>query len=531
MAQFFGFEIRRKTQDQEQDKQPTIAPEIQDDGALVVAAGGAYGTYVDLEGSVKTEAELVTKYREMAQHAEVDSAVDDIVNEAIVQDEIDQIVEINLEDVKLSANIKKMISDEFDTVLGLLDFTNQSYDIFKRWYVDGRLYYQAVIDIENPRDGIKELRYLDPKKIRKVREVAKKRQKGVPVPVQQTAAEYFIYNEKGFNATSATPMSGSNTSQGIKIAKDGIVHVTSGMLDASGSAVISYLHKAIKPLNQLRTLEDATVIYRISRAPERRIFYIDVGNLPKMKAEQYLRDMMIRHKNKIVYDSHTGELRDDRKFMTMLEDYWLPRREGSKGTEITTLPAGQNLGQMEDVEYFQKKLYRSLHVPETRLSSDNSFILSQDGEISRDEIKFSKFVARLRNRFNHLFKKTLEKQLVLKGVMTQDEWKEIADSIRFKYSNDNHFEELKESQILRQRAQTLQLLDPYVGKYYSHTWIRKHILMQSENDIEDMDKEIADEGNMEQYQPPDEAGGPPGMSSSPQKSGGEGPFQSNPQGQ
>lgn len=524
MAQFFGFEIRRKAQEQQEDKQPTFAPEIQDDGALVVAAGGAYGTYVDMEGSVKTEAELVSKYREMSQHAEVDAAVDDIVNEAIVYDDTRKVVEINLEDVKLSANIKKMISDEFSTVLELFSFSQQSYDIFKRWYVDGRMYYQVVIDIENPKDGIKELRYLDPKKIRKVREVAKKRQKGVPIPVSQTSVEYFIYNEKGFNSTSASVGAGSSSAQGVKIAKDGIVHVTSGLLDSSGHAVVSYLHKAMKPLNQLRTLEDATVIYRISRAPERRIFYIDVGNLPKMKAEQYLRDMMTRHKNKIVYDSQSGEVRDDRKFMTMLEDYWLPRREGSKGTEITTLPAGQNLGQMEDVEYFQKKLYRSLHVPETRLQSDNSFILSQDGEISRDEIKFAKFVDRLRLRFNQLFTKTLEKQLLLKGVMTQDEWKEIADNIRFTYATDNHFEELKESQVLRQRAQTIQLLDPYVGKYYSHTWIRKNVLKQTEDDITEMDKEIADEGEMEQYQPPEPPGGL-------QDGQGQGPFQSNPPGQ
>lgn len=532
MAQFFGFEIRRKAQDQQEEKQPVFAPEIKDDGALVVAAGGVYGTYVDLEGAVKTEAELVTRYREMAQHAEVDAAVDDITNEAIVFDDAAKTVEINLEDVKLSSNIKKLITDEFNQVLSLFNFTNQAHDLFKRWYVDGRLYYQIVIDTDNPRDGIKEMRYLDPKKIRKVREVKKKKQPGVPVPVAHTAVEYYIYNDKGFNASSATPMSGSSTTaQGIKIAKDGIVHVTSGLLDPTGAAVVSYLHKAIKPLNQLRTLEDATVIYRISRAPERRIFYIDVGNLPKMKAEQYLRDMMTRHKNKIVYDSQTGELRDDRKFMTMLEDYWLPRREGSKGTEITTLPAGQNLGQMEDVEYFQKKLYRSLHVPETRLNSENTFNLGQEGEISRDEIKFSKFIERLRMRFNHLFIKTLEKQLVLKGVMTQDEWKEIVDSIRFTYSTDNHFEELKESQVLRQRAQTLQLLDPYVGRYYSHTWIRKNVLRQTEADIKQADQEIADEETVDQFQPQEvknaqQMGGPGGP---PQ---GGGPFQpSSPQDQ
>lgn len=523
--QLFGFEIRRKNQQQEEEKQPSFAPEVQDDGALVVAAGGAYGTYVDLEGSVKTEAELVTKYREMAQHAEVDSAIDDIVNEAIIQEDIRKIVEINLEDVKLSANIKKLINDEFQEILGLLNFTNQAYDIFKRWYIDGRLYYQAIIDIENPRDGIKELRFLDPRKIRKVREVAKKKQRGVPIPVTSTATEYFVYNEKGFNATSAAPL-GNNGSQGVKIAKDGIVHVTSGILDPKGTTVVSYLHKAIKPLNQLRTLEDATVIYRISRAPERRIFYIDVGNLPKMKAEQYLRDMMVRHKNKIVYDSSTGELRDDRKFMTMLEDYWLPRREGSKGTEITTLPAGQNLGQMEDVEYFQKKLYRSLNVPETRLDKEQSFNLGQDAEVSRDEIKFAKFIDRLRSRFNHLFLKALEKQLILKGVLTIEDWSEIADNIRFNYARDNQFEELKEGQILRQRAQTLQLLDPYVGKYYSHTWIRKNILRQSEDDIEDVDKEIAEEADMDQYKPADQqvmgqGGGPPAG----------GPFDPNSQGQ
>ena len=503
MAELFGFEIRRKgqTQSQEEEKLQTFAPKPEDDGALVVASGGAYGTYVDLEGSARTEAELVTKYRDMIQHPEVENAVDDVVNEAIVVERGVKTVEINLDETKISANIKKLITDEFNNILNLLNFNSQPYEVFKNWYVDGRCYYHVVIDPNDLRGGIKELRLIDPRKIRKVREIKKKKDQTTRdgVTVTKTVNEYYIYNDKGF-ASLNNSLSQTVGAQGLKIAKDSIIHCTSGLLDTNSTLVLSHLHKAIKPLNQLRALEDATVIYRISRAPERRIFYIDVGNLPKMKAEQYLRDMMVRHKNKLVYDSTTGEIRDDRKFMTMLEDYWLPRREGNRGTEITTLPAGQNLGEMEDVLYFQKKLYRSLLVPETRISQDATFSMGRDTEITREEIKFAKFVDRLRTKFCQLFLKSLEKQLVLKQVLTTDDWKEIGPTISFDFARDNYFAQLKEMQILNERMTAITNLQPVIGKYISNTWVRKNILLQSDEDMAEIDKEIAEEETITQYE-------------------------------
>ena len=489
MAEFFGFEIRKKSEVKE-NLDGFTAP-VNDDGAVVVAAGGVYGTFVDLEGSAKTEAELVTKYREMAQHPEVMSAVDDIVNEAITTEENMETVRINLDKVQVSSTIKKLIEAEFQEVKKLLDFENQAYDIFKRWYVDGRMYYQAIIDRNDPRAGIRELRYIDPRKIRKIKEVKRKKLPGRSNSLQQASvqnieAEYFVYSEKGFK-----PAAGDiNSTQGLKIAKDSIVHTTSGLMDKGNTLVLSYLHQAIKPLNQLRTLEDAVLIYRVSRAPERRIFYIDVGNLPKMKAEQYLRDMMVRHKNRIVYDSATGEIRDDRKFMTMLEDYWLPRREGNRGTEISTLPGGQLTGELNDVEYFQKKLYQSLNVPNARLNPDYTYNPGRSTEISRDEIKFAKFIDRLRLRFNALFIKTLEKQLLLKGVTTKDEWDQFSIDIGFNYSRDNYFAELKDSEILAQRMNILQQVDPYVGKYFSSLWIKRNILKQTDEEIEEIEDEM-----------------------------------------
>lgn len=496
MANFLGFEIKRSTPGPKQDLDVAV-PKIEDDGALAVAAGGVYGTVVDLEGSAKNEAELVTKYREMSLHPEVEKAVDDICQEAIVDDG-DQIVKINLDKIPaLSPNIKQVITDEFSTILQMLDFNNQGYELFKRWYVDGRLYFQAVIDKNNTREGLQELRYIDPRKIKKVKET-KKKKVGPPqaqATVTEVGSEYFIYNEKGFNTTGSSVPGTQTAATGVKIAKDSIIHCTSGILDKSNTLVLSHIHKAIKPLNNLRSLEDATVIYRIARAPERRIFYIDVGNLPKMKAEQYLRDMMVRHKNKVVYDSNTGEIRDDRKFMTMLEDFWLPRREGGKGTEITTLPGGQNLGEMTDVEYFQKKMYESLNVPTSRLQSDNAFNMGRASEITRDEVKFSKLIDRLRKRFNHVFTKALEKQLVLKGIITQDDWKDIAPYVQFTYARDNFFAELKEAEILRERMTTLEQMmsSQIVGKYYSHKWVRKTILKQTDEDIQENDKEIKSE--------------------------------------
>lgn len=495
----FGFEINRQQQEEQQPASFT-AP-VEDDGAVMVAAGGVYGTYVDLEGSAKTEAELVTKYRDMMQHPEVDSAVDDVINEAIVSETEEEIVQINLDGVNLPNNVKKIITQEFEGVKKILNFNNQSYEIFKRFYVDGRLYYHAIIDEKDPRKGIKELRYVDPRKIRKVKEIGKKKDQATGVTLQQKEREYYLYSDKGyFSGGNGNPSQTGSVTGGVRIAKDSIIHVTSGLMDKNNSVVLSYLHKAIKVLNQLRTLEDATVIYRISRAPERRIFYIDVGNLPKMKAEQYLRDMMIRHKNRVVYDANTGEIRDDRKFMTMLEDYWLPRREGNKGTEITTLPGGQNLGEMTDVNYFQKKLYRALNVPESRMQVESTYNVGRSTEIQRDEVKFSKFVNRIRLRFSQLFIKSLEKQLVLKGIMTLSEWEDIVQDVKFDYAKDNYFAELKSIEMLKERMNVLVEMDQFAGKYISHVWIRKNILRQTDEDIEQIDAEIEQEQFVPQFQ-------------------------------
>lgn len=496
----FGFEIKRPLEEAEP---VSFAPPEQDDGAVLVAAGGVYGTYVDLEGSAKTEAELVTKYRDMMNQPEVDQAVDDVVNEAIVTEVDNDVVKINLDKTNIDENIKKIIIDEFNKIKDILNFDNQAYEIFKRFYVDGRLYYHVIIDEKNPRDGIKELRYVDPRKIRKIREVKKKKDQATGATVQQTDREYYLFSDKGYwNAGNGNFSNQGATTGGVRIAKDSIVHVTSGLMDTNNTVVLSYLHKAIKVLNQLRTLEDATVIYRISRAPERRIFYIDVGNLPKMKAEQYLRDMMIRHKNKVVYDASTGEIRDDRKFMTMLEDYWLPRREGNRGTEITTLPAGQNLGEMTDVKYFQQKLYRALGVPESRMQVESTYNVGRSTEIQRDEVKFSKFIQRLRVRFSALFLKSLEKQLVLKSVMTLDEWKEIQQKIKFDYSEDNYYAELKDLELIRERNGVLRDMDDFAGRYVSHNWVRKNVLRQTDEEIEQMDDEMRQELDDPRYAAP-----------------------------
>ena len=489
MANLFGFEIKRKSDNTKDIK--SFAPATDDEGSLVVAAGGAYGTYVDLEGGAKNEAELVTKYRNMVQQPEVQKAVEDIVNEAVVVTDNKKVVECVTDDLDQPDSIKKRIREEFDEVIRLLDFSNVGYDVFQKWYVDGRLYYHAIIDENNVREGIKELRFIDPRKIRKIKEVEKKRE-GETV-IQKTKNEYYIFSDKGFSAQTASIGSagGMDGTKGLKISKDSIVHTTSGILNENNSLVLSHLHKAIKPMNQLRMLEDAAVIYRISRAPERRIFYIDVGNLPKMKAEQYLRDMMAKHKNRLVYDATTGEVRDDRKFMTMMEDFWLPRREGGKGTEITTLPGGQNLGEMDDILYFQKRVFQSLNVPISRLETESGFALGRASEITRDEVKFSKFINRLRNRFSILFNKILEKQLILKGVIAPEDWPKIKSAIRFDFMHDNHFEELKQAEILQNRLQIVADIDEYTGKYYSEKWVRMNVLQQSEDDIKDIDEQIA----------------------------------------
>ena len=498
--EFFGFEIRRKAEEQEKQNLDALTPDLADDGALVVAAGGSYGMYVDIEGSAKTEGELVTRYREMALHPECEAAIDDVINEAI-NSEVGRIIEIVLDSVDaLSPNIKKRVENEFEYIFDLLNFNQQGYEIFRRWYVDGRIYYQAVIDKTRPTDGIKELRYIDPRKIRKIKEVKNKKVKSdtsQDLYVKDVSKEYYIYSEKGFGTPSAST---STQTSGFRIAKDSIIHVTSGLTDAKSTMVLSYLHKAIKPLNQLKSIEDASVIYRLARAPERRIFYIDVGNLPKMKAEQYLRDMMTRHKNKIVYDISTGEIRDDRKFMTMLEDFWLPRREGGKGTEITTLPGGQNLGEIDDIKYFQDKLFRSLNVPVSRMQPDNAFNLGRASEISRDEVKFAKFVDRLRVRFSQLFTKALEKQLILKGIVTVEDWKNISNRIKYNYARDNFFSELKDIEVEKERLAVLQLIDPFVGRYFSTDYVKRKVLRQTDEEIEEMDQEMLSDGSALQQQ-------------------------------
>jgi|LakMenE18May11ns_1017448.scaffolds.fasta_scaffold9953932_4 hypothetical protein len=501
MAELFGFEFKRKI---EPVDIPSFTPKAADDGAMVVAEGGVYGTFVDLDGAVRTEAELVNKYREVAMHPEVEMAIDDIVNEAIVADPKKAIVSINLDDLEQPDKIKKMIMEEFDTIVDLLEFNQHAYEIFKKWYVDGRLLYHAMIDEDKPREGIKELRYIDPRKIRKVRTVKKRKVSSTSnVTVPSTGEEFYIYNEKGFSKTAGVPNNVApfqdTGAQGLKIAVDSIVNVSSGLVNVNGDLVIGYLQKAIKPLNMLKAMEDSLVIYRISRAPERRIFYIDVGNLPKPKAEQYLRDVMTRFKNKVVYDSATGEIRDDRKHMTMLEDFWLPRREGGKGTEITTLPGGQNLGQMDDVTYFQNKLYKSLNVPIGRMDPSAQYSFGRATEITRDEVKFAKFVTRLRMRFSDLFVRILEKQLILKGVITSEDWAEFKTNFKFEYAEDNHFAELRNTEILRDRVSMLRDVDDYASKYFSHEWIRRNVLHQTEEDMKEIDEQIKEEMNNPQY--------------------------------
>ncbi len=497
MAELFGFEIKRKGDKEEKNIPSFISPEADDGSIDIAATGTAASSYLDLAGSARSEAELVQKYRGMLQQPEVSQAVDDIVNEAVSISSDQKVVECVTDDVEQPDNIKKKIREEFDTVLKLLDFSSTGYDTFQKWYVDGRINYHVMIDVKQPRKGIQELRYIDPRKIRKVREFESQKSGAVQSGdnkflTKRVKNEYYIYSEKGFLGQAGTQVGQQgNDLAGLKIAKDSIVNANSGLLNESNSLIISNLHKAIKPLNQLRMMEDAVVIYRISRAPERRIFYIDVGNLPKMKAEQYLRDMMTKHKNRLVYDASTGDVKDDRRHMSMTDDFWLPRREGGKGTEITTLPGGQNLGELDDVLYFQKRLFKSLNVPVSRMESDSGFSLGRATEISRDEIKFSKFISRLRSRFSTLFDKVLEKQLILKGIIRPEEWNDIQASIRYDFMQDNYFEELKESEVLRERLNLLRDIDDYVGKYYSAEWVRKNVLMMNEDEIEQMRDEIS----------------------------------------
>jgi hypothetical protein len=498
MAKLFGFSI-----EDDKGKSPSIispVPQTNEDGVDNYIASGFYGQYVDIEGVYRSEHDLIKRYREMAIHPECDNAIEDVVNEAIVSDLYDSPVEIELSNVNASDRIKKIIREEFKYIKEMLDFDKKCHEIFRNWYVDGRIYYLKVIDIKKPEEGIKELRYIDPMKMRYIRQEKKTSKKETfnymksgetQKAFYPEIEEYFMYTPVPNYPTGM--ISGAGSQKSIKIAKDSISYINSGLVDRNKGSVLSYLHKAIKALNQLRMIEDSLVIYRLSRAPERRIFYIDVGNLPKVKAEQYLKEVMSRYRNKLVYDASTGEVRDDRKFMSMMEDFWLPRREGGRGTEITTLPGGQNLGELSDVEYFQKKLYRALGVPESRIASDGGFNLGRSSEILRDELKFAKFVGRLRKRFANLFSDILKTQLILKNVVSPEDWEKISDHIQYDFLYDNQFAELKESELLNNRLSTLATIEPYIGKYYSVQYVRSKILRQTDTEIIEIDEQIEKE--------------------------------------
>jgi hypothetical protein len=496
MAQLFGYSLDRKKKGSSQPKGPSFVRKDSEDAAEPIVAGGYFGQYVDFgdkESSKGTEMDLIGRYREMSLHPEADAAINDVVNEAIAGELDDHPIDIELSNLQVSDSMKKRIREEFENVLSLLDFDRRAYDIFRRWYIDGRLFYHKMINPERPQEGITELRYIDPRKIKKVVEYDRGKggsglANGPGDPTTESlvpkSLEYYIYAPKGLRGFE---------NKGVKIAPDAICYVHSGKRDMNRNIVLSHLHKAIKALNQLRMIEDSLVIYRLSRAPERRIFYIDVGNLPKQKAEQYLREVMSRYRNKLVYNADTGEIRDDKKFMSMLEDFWLPRREGGRGTEISTLPGGQNLGELEDVKYFQKKLYRALNVPESRLESDNSFNIGRSAEITRDEVKFQKFIVRLRKRFSDLFNDLLKTQLVLKGVITLEDWDNMKEHIQYDYVADNYFSELKQQEILNERLALLQQMDPYAGKYFSLEYLRRQILRQTEAEFNEIDKQMKKE--------------------------------------
>src|SRR5210317_2666832 len=479
MADFFGFEINRKSKE---PVRPSFVPRVDtDDGAGVIQAGGHFGAYIDLDGDkVKSEVELIFKYRDIAAQPECDQAIEDIVGKEIVGNHEESPVKLVLEGLKVSNNIKDSIIKEFKSILGLLGFNQYAHEIFRKWYVDGRLPYHIIIDTDNPKQGIKELRYIDPTKLRKVKEVEEEADPKTGAKLIKKVDEYFVFQDN---------MMGKYN-EGVKIYPDAIAYCTSGVMDPQRKRILSYLHKALKPVNQLRMMEDSLVIYRISRAPERRIFYIDVGNLPKGKAEEYLRGIMNQYRNKLVYDAKTGDIKDDRKHMSMLEDFFLPRREGGRGTEITTLPGGENLGQIDDIIYFQKKLYKSLNVPVNRLEQEAQFTLGRASEITRDEVKFKKFIDRLRKRFSDLFMQLLKTQLLLKGICTQEDWKSWKESIAFDYIEDNYFSELKQSEMIRERFDLLGSVQDYVGKYLSHEWVAKNVLRMSEEDMKDMEKQI-----------------------------------------
>jgi len=503
MARLFGFSIDSN------QKPPSVmspVPQTNEDGVDNYIASGFYGQYVDIEGVYKTEHDLIKRYREMALHPECDGAIEDVVNEAIVSDLYDSPVEIELSNLNASDKLKKVIREEFKYLKEIMDFDRKAHEIFRNWYVDGRVYYLKVIDVKNPQAGIQDLRYIDPMKMKYVRQEKKKdprmdiripgvaQKNQVEITLEPQIEEYFVYTPKS-NYPSGTFSGSASKKDSVKIAKDSVVYCSSGLVDRNKGTVLSYLHKAVKALNQLRMIEDSLVIYRLSRAPERRIFYIDVGNLPKVKAEQYLKEVMSRYRNKLAYDANTGEVRDDRKFMSMMEDFWLPRREGGRGTEITTLPGGQNLGELADIEYFQKKLYRSLGVPESRIAADGGFNLGRSSEILRDELKFAKFVGRLRKRFSQMFNDMLRTQLILKNIVTPEDWEIMSDHIQYDFLYDNQFAELKESEMLQSRLGNLATIEPYIGKYYSTEYVRKKVLRQTDSEIIEIDEQIEDEIN------------------------------------
>ena len=488
MAELFGFSIQRSKKDE--GSEVTFTTPDSDDGAIEISGGGFFGQILDTDGRERTELDLIKRYRNISQQSECDAAIEDIVNEGIVSNQTDSAVQIDLERIPYPDKIKRKIRSEFDEVLRLLEFNIKGHDIFRRWYIDGRLYFHKVIDTKNPRKGITDLRWIDAGKMKKVREVQKAPDQKSGVQMVKKIDEYFIYNDKGIESAG---LSGSGVNQGIKIATDSITYVPSGLLDGNSGRVLSYLHKAIKPVNQLRMIEDAIVIYRISRAPERRIFYIDVGNLPKIKAEQYLKDVMNRYRNKLVYDATTGEIRDDRNHMSMLEDFWLPRREGGRGTEISTLPGGSNLGEIDDIVYFQRKLYRSLNVPISRLEAEQGFSLGRSTEITRDELKFTKFVQRIRKKFTPLFTDILRTQLLLKGIIAAEDWTKIQEHITYDFLADGHFAALKESELLEDRLNQLGSIEPYIGTFFSKEFVMKNVLHLSDADIQTLRDQIKKE--------------------------------------
>jgi hypothetical protein len=479
--QIFGFEIKRKD---EQALPSVVPPSAQETSATVVNtgvnAGGYYGMVMDLEGTIKNENDLIRRYREVAQYSDCDGAIEDIVNEAIVADEDRHSIEIVLDEVNVSESIKNKIREEFGNVLKILRFNERAHEIFRSWYIDGRLYYQVLIDEKNVKKGVVELRYIDPRKIRRIKNI-KKEKTPQGVEVVKEVEEYYLYNDKGIT---------EQTTHGVKLGLDSVVYAPSGFVDPNTGMAMSYLHKAIKPVNQLKMIEDSLVIYRISRAPERRIFYVDVGNLPKLKAEQYVSDIMNKFRNKIVYDATTGETRDDRRHLSMMEDFWMPRREGGKGTEITTLPGGQNLGEIQDIEYFQNKLYHALNVPASRLQQQQGFSIGRSQEINRDEIKFNKFIVRLRKKFSVLLSGALRVQLIAKGIISPDDWDSIVYDIKYDYLEDNHYAELRDAEIMQSRMALLQIIDPYVGKYYSLEWAKQNVLRMDKDEIKEMQKQI-----------------------------------------